>query len=491
MSRDCVERVCGGKFMNESFIKEDFLLGCEKAVELYENFAKDEPILDYHCHLPPAQIAEDTRFENITQVWLHGDHYKWRAMRANGIPERFCTGNASDREKFFAWAETVPRTLRNPLYHWTHLELKRYFSIECLLSPETAEVVWERCNELLQAPDYSARGLMKMMNVSLVCTTDDPTDTLEEHSAIARDDSFQVIVLPTFRPDRALMLEPPQRFNEWVDKLSEVAGVDVGSFDELLDALKKRHDFFAEKGCRISDHGVETLYAEDYTLSEIRGIFEKARSGRSLEQGEVLKFRSCMLYELALMDYEKGWVQQFHIGALRNPNTRMYDTLGPDMGFDCIGDFGVARPLAKFLDRLESQGKLTKTILYNLNPRDNELLVSLAGSFQDGSTPGKIQYGSAWWFLDQKSGIEAQLDALSNLGLLSRFVGMLTDSRSLLSYPRHEYFRRVLCNILGWDMEKGLIPDDIELVGEMVRDICYRNAVRYFGFESEFGKGDR
>ncbi len=464
------------------FITEDFLLESSRAKTLYHDHAEALPIIDFHCHLPPRQIADDARWENITQIWLYGDHYKWRAMRSNGVDERFCTGDASDREKFEKFAATMPYLLRNPLYHWTHLELKRYFGVSQLLEPATAESIWEKCNAVIRRSDFSCRSLMKRSNVRLICTTDDPTDTLEHHRAIAADKSFDIQVLPTWRPDKAMAVEDAAAFNNWLDRLSAAADVEIRNFSSCIEALRKRHDFFAAAGCRLSDHGIETAYAEDYTDVEIKVIFEKIRSGVKPDRDDVLKFKSAMLYELAAMDHEKGWTQQFHLGAMRNNSSRCFAELGADTGFDCIGDFETARPLAKLLDRLDAAGRLAKTIIYNLNPRDNELLVSLLGCFQDGSTPARMQFGSAWWFLDQKDGIERQLEALSQLGLLRRFVGMVTDSRSFLSYTRHEYFRRILCNMLGDDMQKGLLPDDMNLVGKMVRDICWNNAATYFGF---------
>ncbi len=470
--------------MTDVFITENFLLQNDRAVELYHRFARNLPIVDYHCHLPSAEIAEDRRFENLTRIWLAGDHYKWRAMRTAGVPERFCTGNASDREKFQKWAETVPQTLRNPLYHWTHLELKRPLGIsDRLLGPDTAEGIWRECNTKLARPEFSTRGIMRQMNVVLVCTTDDPTDTLEHHRAIAADPSFSIQVLPTFRPDRAMAVESPAAFNAWVDLLAERSGIDIGDdFDRYLDALRQRRDFFHSVGCRLSDHGTDTFYAADYTTAEVAAALQRLRSGKPLERDAIVRFKSAMLYELAAMNAEKGWVQQFHFGAMRNNNTRMFQTRGPDIGFDSIGDLDVARPMARLLDRLDRDGRLAKTILYNLNPAHNEVVATMIGNFQDGTTPGKMQYGSGWWFLDQKDGMEKQLNALSNLGLLSRFVGMLTDSRSFLSYTRHEYFRRILCNLLGAEMEQGLLPNEMELIGSMVRDICYGNAAGYFGF---------
>lgn len=468
----------------DPFISEDFLLTNHTAVKLYHQFAEHQPIIDYHCHLSPKEIAEDKRWENLTQIWLYGDHYKWRAMRTNGISEHFITGAASDREKFDQWAATVPKTIRNPLYRWTHMELKRPFGItDKLLSPSTADEIWNRCNHLLHSDDFSARGIMKQADVRLVVTTDDPVDSLEYHAAIKSDQRFTIKVLPAFRPDKAMAVENPAEFKLWLAKLEAASGISITTYISFLEAIKKRHSFFHEMGCRLSDHGIETAYAEEYTESEIIAIFVKLVSGRNLDQSEILKFKSAMLYEFGLMDHERGWVQQYHIGALRNVNSRMYRTLGPDTGYDMIGDLEVARPLAKLLARLDDENKLAKTIVYNLNPRDNDLLASLIGCFQDGSSAGKIQYGSAWWFLDQMDGIQKQLNALSNLGLLSRFIGMLTDSRSFLSYPRHDYFRRILCDLLGGEMESGMIPNDLTLIGNMVSDISYNNVKNYFGLE--------
>jgi len=470
--------------MGDVFMIEDFLLESDAARRLYHDYAEDLPIIDYHCHLPPEQIATDHRFANLTQIWLYGDHYKWRAMRACGVDERYCTGDASDWEKFEKWAETVPKTLRNPIYHWTHLELKRPFGItDRLLNPSTAKKIWETCNGKLAEPEFSCRGIMKQMKVVLVCTTDDPTDSLEHHAAIAADEDFDIQVLPAWRPDKGMAVENPEAFNGWVDKLGAAADVDIKDFAAYMEALRKRHDFFAQHGCRLSDHGVETAYAEDYTEPEIGQIFAKVRGGAAPDELECRKFKSAMLYEFGLMDHEKGWVQQFHMGALRNNSSRLFAQLGPDTGFDSIGDFEVARPLSKLLDRLDRDDRLAKTILYNMNPRDNAVLATMIGNFQDGSVPGKMQFGSGWWFLDQLDGMTRQIEDLSNMGLLSQFVGMLTDSRSFLSYPRHEYFRRLLCNILGSDISRGLIPGDYGLVGDMVRDICYSNAARYFGFD--------
>lgn len=461
------------------FLTEDFLLQTETARILYHEYAAKMPIYDYHCHISPVEIAEDKQFENLTQIWLYGDHYKWRAMRTNGIDERYITGNAGDREKFEKWAQTVPYTLRNPLYHWTHLELKRCFGIDKLLNPQTAGEIYDRCSRMLRTPGFSCRNIIRKANVEIICTTDDPIDTLEHHQKI-KTDGFEVKVFPAWRPDKGTAVEDIPALNAWIDRLQEAADTDISDYTSYLGAIKRRHDYFHENGCRISDHGVETAYAEDYTENEIRAIFDKIRTGNELNFPEQVKFKSAMLAEFALMDHEKGWVQQFHFGALRNSNTRMLKTLGPDTGFDSIGDLEIAKPLAKFLDRLDCDNKLAKTIVYNLNPRDNEVIAAMIGNFQDGSVPGKIQFGSAWWFLDQKDGIERQVNALSNMSLLSRFVGMVTDSRSFLSYSRHEYFRRILCNILGNGVENGEIPEDMNLLRCMVEDICFNNAAEFF-----------
>ncbi len=468
--------------MKDIFIKDNFLLQNKNAEKLYFDFAKDQPIVDYHCHLPVQEIAENRKFENITRVWLYGDHYKWRAMRANGINEKYITGDATDKEKFFKWAETVPYTIKNPLYHWTHMELKKPFGIsDRLLNPDTAESIWNDCNEMLCQDKFSAQGIIKQLNVEVVCTTDDPIDNLEYHQAIKKN-PFGAKVIPAFRPDMAMTVENLSEFNSWLTKLESASGISATNFDKYIEAIRARHDYFHQNGCRLSDHGLETAYAEDYASSEIESIFQKILFNKELNQSEILKFKSAMMYEFGVMDFEKGWAQQLHMGALRNNNTRLFRTLGADTGVDSIGDFEIARPLSKYLNRLDDENKLTKTILYNLNPRDNELIATMIGNFQDGTVVGKLQYGSAWWFLDQKSGMERQIDALSNMGLLSRFIGMLTDSRSFLSYPRHEYFRRILCNVLGEEMEKGLIPNDINLIGSMVADISYRNARSYFDF---------
>jgi glucuronate isomerase len=469
--------------MRKSFIHEDFMLQSDAARELYHNHAEKMPIIDYHCHLNPEFIAKDRKFDNLGQIWLEGDHYKWRAMRTNGVDEHYCTGkDTSDWEKFEKWAETVPYTMRNPLYHWTHLELKRAFGVDELLSPKTAREIFDICTEKLRTPEYSARGLMKMFNVETVCTTDDPVDSLEYHLALKKE-GFEVKVLPAWRPDKAMAVENPAEYRAYVEKLSNVSGITISKFSDLIEALRKRHDFFASIGCKLSDHGIEEFYAEPYTQTEIESIFNKVYGGTELSKGEMLKFKSAMLYEGAIMDWEKGWTQQFHYGAIRNNNTRLFKQLGPDTGFDSIGDFTVAKNMSRFLDRLDVDNKLAKTIIYNLNPRDNDLVATMTGNFQDGSVPGKIQFGAAWWFLDQKNGMEAQMNSLSNLGLLSRFVGMLTDSRSFLSYPRHEYFRRILCNLIGNDVENGLLPaSEMDFLGQMVENISYYNAKTFFNF---------
>lgn len=465
-----------------SFLDENFLLETKTAQRLFHEHARDMPIIDYHCHLPPEDIANNRKFENLTKIWLDGDHYKWRAMRTNGVPEKYCTGDANDYDKFSKWAETVPYTMRNPLYHWTHMELKRPFGISTILKPETAGEIYNRATEMLQTDEFSVRSILKKMNVEVICTTDDPVDSLQYHKKI-KADNFGIKVLPAFRADKVLAIENPETYLPYLQKLEEASGISIGNFQQLLDALRKRHDFFHDQGCRLSDHGLETMYAEEYTEEEASKIFEKGLQKQSLTQAEILKFRSAMLIHLALMDHEKGWTQQFHLGALRNNNTRMMRTLGPDTGFDSIGEFPVAQPMSKFLDKLDTTDQLAKTILYNLNPGHNELFASMIGNFNDGSTAGKIQYGSAWWFLDQKDGMEKQLNALSNMGLLSRFIGMLTDSRSFLSYPRHEYFRRILCNMIGNDVENGELPaSEMDWIGKMVENISYHNAKSYFNF---------
>jgi glucuronate isomerase len=463
------------------FLDENFLLTNKTAVRLYHEFARDMPIIDYHNHLPPQEMADDRSFENISRIWLYGDHYKWRAMRINGIPEEFITGAASDRDKFRKWAETVPYTMRNPLYHWTHLELQRYFGIREVLNAGNADRIYDQTTELLQTPDFRVRRLLERMDVRVLCTTDDPVDSLEHHQRIHAD-GWRIKVLPAFRPDKAMNVDDPAGFNAYLSLLEKAADTSISTFDHYLDALRRRHDYFVQNGCKVSDHGMEQIYAEDYTDAEIRNIFDKIRTGQALTVSDNRKFKSAMLVTFAEWDWERGFVQQYHLGALRNNNSRMLQKLGPDTGWDSIGDFEQGRALAKFLNRLDGQDKLAKTILYNLNPADNELMATMIGNYNDGSSVGKVQWGSGWWFLDQKDGMTRQMNALSNMGLISRFVGMLTDSRSFLSFPRHEYFRRILCNIFGEEVENGELPDDIEWIGSMIQDICYRNARDYFGW---------
>ncbi|MBT8330361.1 MAG: glucuronate isomerase [Desulfofustis sp.] len=466
------------------FLSEDFLLESPSAKTLYHEFAAPMPIFDYHCHLPVQEIAENRKFDNLTAIWLNGDHYKWRAMRANGVNEYFITGEASDREKFLAWAATVPHTLRNPLYHWTHLELKTPFGItDVLLDSNSGDQIYDRCTELLQQDEFSTQGILNRMKVRVVCTTDDPLDTLQFHQKIADDPTFTIKVLPAYRPDRAMAVEDLHSFNQWLDGLGMTTGIDIANYTQLLEALADRHQFFHEMGCRLSDHGLEEPYSEPFTETEVTDIFLKARLFKSLNTAEIIKFKSAMLHELAVMDCEKGWTQQYHFGAIRNVNSRAFNQLGPDTGYDSIGDFNMASSLARFFDSLEGKDKLAKTIIYNINPRDNEMIAAMIGNFQGGGIPGKMQFGSGWWFNDQKDGMERQINTLSNTGLLSRFVGMLTDSRSFLSYPRHEYFRRILCNLFGRDLENGELPADFDLVGATIQDICYRNAVNYFGID--------
>ncbi len=463
------------------FINDDFLLETDLARHLFHDVAKVQPIIDYHCHLPVDQIASNHRFRSITEIWLDGDHYKWRAMRANGVNERFCTGDASDFEKFEAWAKTVPETIRNPLYHWTHMELLRPFGIEELLNPRSARSIYDRATARLQEEGFTTLGLLKQFKVAVVCTTDDPVDSLEHHQALAGRPSPETCVYPTWRPDKALAIEDPGQWNEWIAALEAASGIGIGTWTQLMDALESRHAFFHEMGCRASDHGLERMYATAFTDPELAVSFDALRSGRPLPPGAGERFKSGLLHHMAVLDHRRGWVQQFHLGALRNTNARARRILGPDKGFDSIGDFDQAAPLARFLDRLDNSNQLAKTILYNLNPRDNELFASMIGNFQDGSVAGKMQYGAAWWFLDQKDGMEAQLRALSNLGLFSRFVGMITDSRSFLSYSRHEYYRRLVCNLLGNDVRAGYLPDDPELLANAVRNVCFGNAKSYLG----------
>lgn len=465
----------------KKFLDKNFILQNKTAEKLYHDHAAKMPIIDYHCHLSPEDIAKNRKFENMTKIWLDGDHYKWRAMRTSGVDEKYITGNADDYSKFLKWAETVPYTMRNPLYHWTHMELKKPFGVSKILNGDSAREIYDTCTDLLQKDKFSCQGLLKQFDVKVVCTTDDPTDSLEYHKAIA-DSGLKVKVLPTFRPDKAMAVDDQESYNAYLDKLSTVANIEISDFNSLIEAIRARHDYFAQMGGKLSDHGMEQIYAEDFYEHEINDIFNKIRSGKQLNQNEVLKFKSAMLIHFGIMDHEKGWTQQYHLGALRNNNTRMFNTLGPDTGFDSIGDFEMARPMSKFLDKLDLENQLAKTIIYNLNPRDNYLIGTMIGNFNDGSVASKVNFGTGWWFLDQKEGMEMQMNALSNLGLLSRFLGMLTDSRSFLSFPRHDYFRRILCNLLGRDVENGELPNDMEWLGKMVENISYNNAREFFKF---------
>ncbi len=469
--------------MSTSFIHEDFMLQSEKAKRLYHDYAEDLPIIDYHCHLPPEQISSDKNFENLYEIWLAGDHYKWRAMRSNGVEEKFCTGEATDYEKFIAYAKTVPQCLRNPLYHWTHMELKRFFGIDKLLDESTAQGVWKEANEQLLSGDLSVHSILQANKVEVVCTTDDPADSLEHHDKI-RESGLKTKVFPTFRPDKAMQLTDARAFNDWIHRLEDAAGTDCRTVEDLVVALEKRHEYFHSKGCRLSDHGLRFVPSEHCSYNEAMSIFYKARSGINVSRHESDKFGTWLMPYFGIWDAKRGWTKQLHVGAMRNNNTRLYKKLGADTGFDSIGDYPQAEALSHYLDSLDKTNELPRTIIYNLNPADNYVIGTLIGNFQDGSIAGKIQFGSGWWFLDQKEGMEWQINALSNLGLLSRFVGMITDSRSFLSYVRHDYFRRILCNMLGGDMERGEIPDDLEMVGALVKKVCYGNARDYFGFEA-------
>ena len=466
----------------KAFLDQDFLLQSPTAQTLYHQYAAEMPIIDYHNHLVPQQIADDHQFDNITQAWLYGDHYKWRAMRAHGVDEKYITGNASDEEKFMKWAETVPYTMRNPLYHWTHLELQRYFGVTEVLNSASAKRIYDHCAALLKTPEYSVKNLLLKMNVKVLCTTDDPIDDLGYHKQI-KASGYAIKVLPTFRPDKAMAVDDVATFNAYVKSLAQVVGYGIQDLSTYKKAIGERHDYFHACGGRLSDHGLEHIYAEDYTEEQIAKIFGQLVSGANVSDHEKWQFKSAMLVYFAHLDHAKGWTQQFHLGALRNNNARLLGSLGPDTGFDSIGDFEQAKPLSKFLNHLDSTNQLAKTILYNLNPGDNELLATMTGNFQDGTIVGKMQFGSGWWFLDQKDGMERQINALSNMGLLSHFVGMLTDSRSFLSFPRHEYFRRILCNLMGQDVENGELPADIEWLGKLVKDISYTNASEFFNFE--------
>ncbi len=467
--------------LNTSFLTEDFLLQNEFAKILYHDYAKNLPIIDYHCHLPQRDIARNRQFENVSQIWLAGDHYKWRAMRTLGINEKYITGNASDKDKFEKWAYTVPYTVRNPLYHWTHLELQRYFGINQLLNPDSANAIYKDCTEKLNTQEYSTRALLKKMNVQVVCTTDDPADSLEDHLQL-KQENFEIKILPTFRPDKAYAVENPAAYLTYLGQLSSVANVEINRYADLLKALEKRIEFFVSVGCKLADHGLEQLYHFHANAFDIEALFKKVKKLEPLKAEEINFFKYKTLLELCRMYHKQGWTQQFHLGALRNTNERMLRELGPDTGFDSIGDFSQSVALSRFLNELDSTNQLAKTILYNLNPSDNEVMGTMIGNFNDGSSKGKIQFGSAWWFLDQKDGMEKQINALSNLGLLSCFIGMLTDSRSFLSYPRHEYFRRILCNLIGRDVENGELPKDEKWLGKIVSDICHYNAKEYFKF---------
>ena len=466
----------------KAFLDQDFLLQSATAQTLYHQYAAAMPIIDYHNHLVPQQIADNHQFDNITQAWLYGDHYKWRAMRAHGVDEKYITGNASDEEKFMKWAETVPYTMRNPLYHWTHLELQRYFGVTEVLNSASAKRIYDHCAALLKTPEYSVKNLLLKMNVKVLCTTDDPIDDLGYHKQI-KASGYAIKVLPTFRPDKAMAVDDIATFNAYVKSLAQVVGYGIQDLSTYKKAIGERHDYFHACGGRLSDHGLEHIYAEDYTEEQIAKIFGQLISGANVSDHEKWQFKSAMLVYFAHLDHAKGWTQQFHLGALRNNNARLLGSLGPDTGFDSIGDFEQAKPLSKFLNHLDSTNQLAKTILYNLNPGDNELLATMTGNFQDGTIVGKMQFGSGWWFLDQKDGMERQINALSNMGLLSHFVGMLTDSRSFLSFPRHEYFRRILCNLMGQDVENGELPADMEWLGKLVKDISYTNASEFFNFE--------
>ncbi|WBL24733.1 glucuronate isomerase [Zunongwangia sp. HGR-M22] len=464
----------------KTFITDNFLLENKYAEELYHSYAKDQPIIDYHNHLPPAQIAADKQFENISKVWLAGDHYKWRAMRTLGINEKFITGDASDKEKFEAWGKTVPYTLRNPLYHWTHLELKRYFGIEELLNEKNASSIYENVNAQLQQKENSCRGLLNKMNVETLCTTEDPTDNLKHHQTI-KEQNIGIKVSTAFRPDKSILIDA-EGYTDYLKELGKVAEIDIQSFQDLKDALLKRIQYFDENGCKLCDHGLNSMSFENFTEAEVNAVFKSKLAGKEISFGDIEKFKTALLLFLGKTYHQFGWVQQFHLGALRNNNKRMLAQLGPDTGWDSIGDYSQAEKLSKFLDALDGKDKLTKTILYNLNPADNEIFATMIGNFNDGSVKGKVQLGSGWWFLDQKDGMEKQMNALSNMGLISCFIGMLTDSRSFLSFPRHEYFRRVLCNLFGKEIALGELPEDMELVGNTISKICYGNAKDYFNF---------
>ncbi|MFT3738712.1 MAG: glucuronate isomerase [Breznakibacter sp.] len=464
----------------KQFIHPDFILHSETGKRLYHDYAEKLPIIDFHCHLSPEMMANDRQFESLGKIWLEGDHYKWRAMRSNGIDEKYCTGNVSDFEKFEKWAETVPYTIGNPLYHWTHLELARYFHINELLSPKTAKAIYDQATALLQTPEYSTRGLLRKMKVEIVCTTDDPVDNLEFHHKLQKE--FEIKVLPTFRPDKTLKADDLSVLLPYIKQLGQVADIDINSFENLIAAIDKRHAFFHATGCKLSDHGLDRFFYAQFTQGEIDVIFAKILAGKTLSEDEIEKYRTTVLTELGKMNHKRGWTQQFHVGALRNNNTRKFNLLGPDTGWDSIGNPQDSFKMSRFLDSLDTTDQLAKTILYNLNPADNEMMATMIGNFNDGSAAGKIQYGAAWWFLDQKTGMEDHLKALSALGLTTRFVGMVTDSRSFLSYPRHEYFRRIVCEFFGSEVDKGHIPNDDSLLKPAIEGISYYNAKNYFKF---------
>lgn len=464
-----------------SFISEHFLLQSETAKRLYHEHAASLPIIDYHCHLPPREIAEDVTFKNLTHIWLDGDHYKWRAMRALGIDEKYITGSASDRNKFLKWAEAVPYTLRNPLYHWTHLELKNYFDVDSLLDKKTGPRIYEKCSQRLQQPSFSTQSLISRNNVEVICTTDDPMDSLEYHKQIKRQ-SFNTTVLPAFRPDNVYSFANVTSYNKYVDHLGHRSNTNIEELDDLLEVLEERINHFHRQGCRLADHGLQKIPAAKLTFQELQQAFSQIRGGTKISPHQQNALTLYLLLELGKIYADKKWVQQYHLGALRNTNERMLKNIGPDSGFDSIGDFSQGQALAHLLNELDSTNQLSKTILYNLNPADNEVMASMVGNFNDGSIKGKVQWGSAWWFMDQKDGIEQQLNTLSNLGLLSCFIGMLTDSRSFLSFPRHEYFRRILCNLIANDIEQGLLPNDLPWLAKIISDICYYNAKQYFNF---------
>ncbi len=470
--------------MIKKFLDDDFVLDTETAKRLYHEHAAKQPIFDFHSHLNPDDIESDRVFNDLGEIWLQGDHYKWRAMRANGVDEKYVTGDASGREKFEKWAETVPYTIRNPLYHWTHLELKAYFGIETLLNKNTAEAIFNKATTALNSKEYSVRNLLRKSNVKALCTTDDPVSDLLSHKSLATS-GFEVKVFPTFRPDAAMSPENHIAYNSYLDMLSEKSGITISTYDQLVEALDSRHEYFHSAGCRLSDNGLETVYAQEHSKQEVEKFFSLVRGGTPLDQGQIQALRSAILLDCCRLNAKRGWAQQIHIGPLRNCNSTIFGSFGPDAGCDSIADTSFAKQLAAFLDTLHKEGRLCKTVIYNLNPKDNAVISTMIGNFQDGGIPGKMQFGSGWWFLDQKQGMEDQINSLSSQGLLGRFIGMLTDSRSFLSFPRHEYFRRILCNLIGTDVEKGLIPDDKQLLGSMVENICYKNARDYFNLPIE------